>query len=245
MSEKAGSKQINYFSVEYLIGRLLFDTLTNLQMVETARSALTSLGVDLDRLRKLEPDAALGNGGLGRLAACFMDSMSTLGVPAYGYGIRYDHGLFRQQIRDGAQHESLTTGYRSAIPWEFERPELEYSVCFGGSVEYVGTDLADTEGTLVSGRARARCRVRHATGRLARPPCQCAAAVVGARHRIHCIYPPSTGATMSAPWPPRAGRSDFARALSERRDTSPDRSCGFGRNIFSPRHRCRTLCSAT
>ena len=136
-SEKDNSKQINYFSFEYLIGRLLFDTLTNLRMVDTARSALASLGIDFDRIRKLEPDAALGNGGLGRLAACFMDSMSTLAVPAYGYGIRYDHGLFRQQIRDGAQHETADDWLSLGNPWEFERPELEYSVCFGGSVEYV------------------------------------------------------------------------------------------------------------
>jgi starch phosphorylase len=138
-SEKDNRKQVNYFSVEYLIGRLLFDTLTNLRMVETARTALSELGVDLDRLRKLEPDAALGNGGLGRLAACFMDSMSTLAVPAYGYGIRYDHGLFKQQIRDGAQHEVADDWLSAGNPWEFERPDIEFSVCFGGSVEYVGT----------------------------------------------------------------------------------------------------------
>ena len=150
-SEKDSSKQINYFSVEYLIGRLLFDTLTNLRMVDTARSALASLGIDFDRIRKLEPDAALGNGGLGRLAACFMDSMSTLAVPAYGYGIRYDHGLFRQQIRDGAQHETADDWLSLGNPWEFERPELEYSVCFGGSVEYVRQGLAVRKGNLASG----------------------------------------------------------------------------------------------
>ena len=135
-SEKNATKQINYLSVEYLIGRLLFDTLTNLRLVETARTALASLGIELDRLRKLEPDAALGNGGLGRLAACFMDSMSTLAVPAYGYGIRYDHGLFKQQIRGGVQHEVPDDWLSLGNPWEFERPEVEISVCFGGSVEY-------------------------------------------------------------------------------------------------------------
>ena len=137
--EKTTSKQVAYLSVEYLIGRLLLDTLTNLRMVETARSGLASLGIDLDHLRKLEPDAALGNGGLGRLAACFMDSMSTLGVPAWGYGIRYDHGLFKQQIRDGAQHEMPDDWLSFGNPWEFERPDIEFSVCFGGSVEYVGS----------------------------------------------------------------------------------------------------------
>ena len=138
-SEQANSKQVNYFSIEFLIGRLLFDTLTNLRMVDTARVALSSLGVELDRLRMLEPDAALGNGGLGRLAACYMDSMSSLSVPAFGYGIRYDHGLFKQQIRDGAQHEVPDDWLSLGNPWEFERPDVEFSVCFGGTVEYVGT----------------------------------------------------------------------------------------------------------
>jgi len=91
-------KRIYYFSIEYLIGRLLFDALSNLRVMEPARAALASFGVDLARLRALEPDAALGNGGLGRLAACFMDSMASLGLPACGYGIRYQHGLFKQQI---------------------------------------------------------------------------------------------------------------------------------------------------
>ncbi|MBP8007004.1 MAG: glycogen/starch/alpha-glucan phosphorylase, partial [Burkholderiales bacterium] len=85
-----GRKRVYYFSLEFMIGRLLFDALGNLGVTEMAREALRDLGVDLDRLRKLEPDAALGNGGLGRLAACYMESMATLGIPAHGYGIRYD-----------------------------------------------------------------------------------------------------------------------------------------------------------
>ncbi|HZP78193.1 MAG TPA: glycogen/starch/alpha-glucan phosphorylase [Pseudolabrys sp.] len=137
-TEAEQGKQVYYLSVEYLIGRLLFDTLTNLRMLETAREALATLGVDINTLRKLEPDAALGNGGLGRLAACFMDSMASLGVPAYGYGIRYEHGLFRQQIDDGWQHEMPEDWLSLGNPWEFERPEVEYSVRFGGAVEYVG-----------------------------------------------------------------------------------------------------------
>ena len=100
-----GRKRVYYFSLEFLIGRLLFDALGNLGITDTARAALRGLEVDLDRLRALEPDAALGNGGLGRLAACFMESMATLGIPAHGYGIRYDHGIFRQVLRDGWQLE--------------------------------------------------------------------------------------------------------------------------------------------
>jgi len=100
-----GRKRVYYFSLEFLIGRLLFEALGNLGLTAVAREALRDLGVDLDRLRKLEPDAALGNGGLGRLAACFMESMATLAIPAHGYGIRYDHGIFRQVLRDGWQVE--------------------------------------------------------------------------------------------------------------------------------------------
>ena len=104
-AEAGQGKRVYYLSIEYLIGRVLFDALTNLGLMEPAREALASFGVDLDRLRTLEPDAGLGNGGLGRLAACFMDSMASLALPAYGYGIRYQQGLFKQEIRDGWQHE--------------------------------------------------------------------------------------------------------------------------------------------
>ena len=134
---KAG-KRVYYLSIEFLIGRLLFDTLINLRMLDSARAALDSLGVDLDELRRLEPDAALGNGGLGRLAACYMDSMAALAIPAFGYGIRYEHGLFMQEIREGWQHELPERWLSLGDPWEFERADTEYSVRFGGTVQYVG-----------------------------------------------------------------------------------------------------------
>jgi starch phosphorylase len=127
-------KRVYYLSLEFLIGRLLIDSLNNMQMLEPMRAALAELGVDLDRLREVEPDAALGNGGLGRLAACFMESMATLSVAAYGYGIRYNHGLFRQVIRDGWQHEYPETWLSLGNPWEFERPEVSHLVGFGGTV---------------------------------------------------------------------------------------------------------------
>ena len=129
------NKRVYYMSLEFLIGRLLFDSLTNLGIVEAMREALSGLGVDLDRLRQVEPDAALGNGGLGRLAACFMESMATLAVPAYGYGIRYENGLFRQGIKDGWQQEYPENWLTNGNPWEFERPEISYDIGFGGSVE--------------------------------------------------------------------------------------------------------------
>jgi starch phosphorylase len=120
-----------------LIGRLLSDTLCNLGLYDIAYAALGDLGVDLNRLRSAEPDAALGNGGLGRLAACFMESMASLGIPAYGYGIRYDHGLFRQIIKDGWQQEYPEDWLSFGNPWEFARPEVIYDIHFGGRVETI------------------------------------------------------------------------------------------------------------
>ncbi len=129
-------KRVYYLSLEFLIGRLLGDALNALGLTETMRAALRELGVDLEQLRVIEPDAALGNGGLGRLAACFMESMASLSIAAYGYGIRYDHGLFRQQIKDGWQIEVPENWLASGNPWEFERPEVLYHIGFGGSVEH-------------------------------------------------------------------------------------------------------------
>src|SRR3954451_23718144 len=136
----AGHKRVYYLSLEFLIGRLLSDTLSNLGLTEATRKALAGRNVDLDRLRALEPDAALGNGGLGRLAACFMESMASLSLPAYGYGIRYEHGLFRQMIADGWQREWPEDWLAFGNPWELERPDVVYAVPFGGTVERVESD---------------------------------------------------------------------------------------------------------
>jgi starch phosphorylase len=129
-------KRVYYLSMEFLIGRLLEDTIDNLGMTELVREALADLHVDYHQILAEEPDAALGNGGLGRLAACFMDSMSTLGIAAYGYGIRYEHGLFRQHIQEGWQIEEaeewLTQG---GNPWELVRSEVRYEIPFGGAVD--------------------------------------------------------------------------------------------------------------
>src|SRR6516165_1562514 len=130
-----GRKRVYFLSLEFLIGRLFNDVLGNLGLGEIVNAALGDLGVDLALLKASEPDAALGGGGLGRLAACFMESMATLGIPAYGYGIRYDHGLFRQVIRDGWQQEYPEEWLSFGNPWEFARPEVIYDIHFGGSVE--------------------------------------------------------------------------------------------------------------
>ncbi|MBN9074199.1 MAG: glycogen/starch/alpha-glucan phosphorylase [Rhizobiales bacterium] len=132
-----GAKRVYYLSLEFLIGRLMRDAFSNIGMLETMRKALAELKVDIDVIAALEPDAALGNGGLGRLAACFMESMATVGIPAHGYGIRYANGMFRQEISDGWQVELPETWLDHGNPWEFERRERAFGVGFGGSVESV------------------------------------------------------------------------------------------------------------
>ncbi len=130
------AKRVYYLSMEFLIGRLVEDVAANLGLVEEARAAVAELGQDYDLLVKDEPDAALGNGGLGRLAACFMDSLATLGIPAMGYGIRYEHGLFEQDFVEGQQIEKPETWLQQRHAWEFERPEVSYKVGFGGHVHH-------------------------------------------------------------------------------------------------------------
>ena len=134
---RAEKKRVYYLSLEFLIGRLLRDAMNNLELTDGISKALSELNVDIDFIRELEPDAALGNGGLGRLAACFMESMASIGVPAYGYGIRYDHGLFRQAIENGAQMEYPENWLNFGNPWEFMRREANYHIGFGGTVEVI------------------------------------------------------------------------------------------------------------
>jgi starch phosphorylase len=129
-----GSKRVYYLSLEFLIGRLLRDALSNMGMTRDMEKALREHGFDLSVLEDIEPDAALGNGGLGRLAACFMESLASLDIPAYGYGIRYVNGMFRQRIDDGWQVELPETWLSHGNPWEFDRRESAYRVGFGGEV---------------------------------------------------------------------------------------------------------------
>lgn len=131
---EAKGKRVYYLSLEFLIGRLLRDALSNLGVTREMEEALREHGLDLAGLEELEPDAALGNGGLGRLAACFMESLASLDIAAYGYGIRYINGMFRQRIDEGWQVELPETWLAHGNPWEFERRESSYCVSFGGEV---------------------------------------------------------------------------------------------------------------
>ncbi|MDD4017621.1 MAG: glycogen/starch/alpha-glucan phosphorylase [Kiritimatiellae bacterium] len=130
-------KRIYYLSLEFLIGRLLGNNVINLKMESMCSQALADEGLDWNSLREIEVDAGLGNGGLGRLAACFLDSMSTLDLPAMGYGLRYDYGIFKQRIVDGQQIEEPDHWLKDGCPWEVARPESTQVVHFGGHVECI------------------------------------------------------------------------------------------------------------
>ncbi|MBY0381487.1 MAG: glycogen/starch/alpha-glucan phosphorylase [Xanthobacteraceae bacterium] len=131
-ARRNGRKRVYYLSLEFLIGRLFTDALNNMELMATFEKALRDLGIDLKELKAVEPDAALGNGGLGRLAACFMESLASLSIPAQGYGIRYEHGLFKQRISQGWQQEFPETWLESGNPWEFERFDVTYDIHYGG-----------------------------------------------------------------------------------------------------------------
>jgi starch phosphorylase len=131
------SKRVYYLSMEFLMGRALGNNLTNLGLYDDARTILTELGDDLEELQALEPDAALGNGGLGRLAACFLDSMATLGYPGFGYGINYEFGLFKQTFVNGYQHEKPDHWLDSGAPWLIERPDEAVIVPIFGTIAHV------------------------------------------------------------------------------------------------------------
>jgi starch phosphorylase len=132
---KKDAKRVYYLSAEFLMGRALANNLINLGLYETAREGLKMLNLDLGSTLEQEIDAGLGNGGLGRLAACFLDSMATLDIPGYGYGIRYEFGMFDQEIKDGWQVEKPDEWLRLGNPWEMPRPEYGVPVRFGGVVE--------------------------------------------------------------------------------------------------------------
>jgi starch phosphorylase len=141
---KQDAKRVYYLSLEFLIGRSLNNSLLNMEFEDECRKALEDFGLTLSQIEQLEEDAALGNGGLGRLAACFLDSMATVGYPGYGYGIRYEYGIFTQRIEDGYQVEHPENWLRYGNPWEFPRAEVIYPVKFYGQV----VEYKDDEGKL-------------------------------------------------------------------------------------------------
>ncbi|MGB4811249.1 MAG: glycogen/starch/alpha-glucan phosphorylase [Methylophilaceae bacterium] len=142
---KKDPKRVYYLSLEFLMGRMLSNAALNLGINDELKTGLASLGRDLEVTQELEIDAALGNGGLGRLAACFVDSMATMDIPATGYGIRYEYGMFKQGIENGQQIENLDNWLRYGNIWEFQRPEAAHHVHFYGHVVKFATDAGEVQ----------------------------------------------------------------------------------------------------
>lgn len=131
------------------MGRMMQNALVNIDMEEKYKDALMDIGFGIEELYEQETDAGLGNGGLGRLAACFLDSLATLEIPAWGYGIRYDYGIFKQEIKDGKQVEIPDYWLKRGNPWEIERPDVVYPIRFGGHTKktwYNGVERAEWVG---------------------------------------------------------------------------------------------------
>lgn len=142
--DKQDPKMVYYMSMEFLMGRALGNNMINLKMYKEVKEALGEIGLNLDEIEAQEPDPALGNGGLGRLAACFMESLATLGYAAYGCGIRYRYGMFKQKIKDGFQVEVPDNWLKNGYPFELRRPEYSYEVKFGGYVRAEVTEEGKT-----------------------------------------------------------------------------------------------------
>ncbi len=142
--DAARPKMVCYLSMEYLLGRLMLNNLIATGLLDTAREAMQQLGLNLDSIIEVEPDPGLGNGGLGRLAACFLDSLATLDYPAYGYGLRYDYGMFRQEFDNGWQVEHADTWLEEGFPWEVQRNDRTVPVRFGGRVDWSAAEESGT-----------------------------------------------------------------------------------------------------
>ena len=174
------AKRLYYLSMEFLMGRALGNNLTNLGIYDEARAIMAELGEDLEELQSLEADAALGNGGLGRLAACFLDSLATLDYPGFGYGINYEFGLFKQTFVNGYQHEKPDKWTVGGTPWLIERLDDAVTIPVYGSIAH----QHDAQGALRAevGRLQAAHRrpARHADPRLRRQDGELPAAVLGA-----------------------------------------------------------------
>ncbi|MCK5666249.1 MAG: glycogen/starch/alpha-glucan phosphorylase, partial [Thiotrichaceae bacterium] len=134
--EDSDCKHTYYLSLEFLMGRALSNAILNLDLNETIKESFYKIGLQLEELIETEQDAGLGNGGLGRLAACFLDSCASLQLPVKGYGLRYEYGMFKQRIKDGWQVEDTDHWLLDGNPWELERPEYTQRIKFGGYTEY-------------------------------------------------------------------------------------------------------------
>ncbi len=241
---KQRSRTVAYLSAEFLIGPHLGNNLINLGIYGQVQQAIAELGLDFDELLQQEEEPGLGNGGLGRLAACFLDSLATLQIPTLGYGIRYEFGIFEQEIVDGWQVERTDKWLRFGTPWEIPRPEWAVEVKLGGHTERYDRRARALPRAL-GARARGdRHALRHAHPRLPQQHREHAAAVArrGARVvRLRRVQPRRL--LRRGEQEDRLGEPDQG-ALSERRGASRARSCGWSSSTSSSPARCRTCCAS-
>ena len=241
----ADARRVAYLSAEFLPGPHLANNLLNLGITEAAREAMRGLGYDLDEILAQEEEPGLGNGGLGRLASCYMDSLASVEVPAVGYGIRYEFGIFDQAIRDGWQCEITDKWLRNGNPWEIARSEIAYEVKFGGRTEA----FTDEQGRyrvrwIPRDRgARAWPTTRRSSATASAPATRCACG--RPRRSSRSTSRPSTTATTTA-----RSRTRWSRRRSRRCSTRTTRrigarSCGSSSSSFSRAARCRTCCAST
>ena len=222
---RSADRRVYYLSLEYLIGRLLDDAMLSLGITGEARAALADLGIDVAELAKLEDDAGLGNGGLGRLAACFLDSMATLGISAVGYGIRYEYGIFRQAIVNGEQVEQPDNWLLYPNPWEIARPERLFPVQLRRTRRR-STRTAAARSSTGSTREDVHGHgVRHAGAGLSKRRGEHPSPLVGAGRRASSTSPPSTAATTSRP------STTKTRARTSRACSIPNDNVAQGREL--------------
>ena len=238
-------KRVYYLSLEYLMGRTLGNSLINLGLDDEVSQALGELGYRLEDLREAEWDAGLGNGGLGRLAACFLDSLATLGYPSYGYGLRYDYGIFHQRIVDGAQVEVPDGWLRYGNPWEIARLGDRFRVQFHGRVHTYVNDQGRLD--QATGWTRGTCWPRRTTRRSpATARKRSTRSGSGARGRCRSSTSrSSTRGLRRRHRGPGALREHLPRALSRTTTSSRARSSAWRRSTSSSRPRSRTSSAAT
>ena len=240
-----GSRTVAYLSAEFLMGPHLGNNLINLGIYDTARQAVAELGLDLDELLRQEDEPGLGNGGLGRLAACFLDSLATLQVPCMGYGIRYEFGIFQQEIVDGWQVEKTDKWLRFGNPWELVRPEWAVEVKFGGHTERYTDEHGRLRVRWVPARVVNRRAVRHADPRLPRQHRQHPAAVARRGARVVRFLDLQPRRLLRRGEPEGHLGEHHQGAVSERR-AGPGQGAAPGAAVSSSSAaRCRTCCASS
>ena len=241
---KQGSRTVAYFSAEFLMGPHLGNNLINLGIYDEVRQAIRELGLNFDELLAQEDEPGLGNGGLGRLAACFIDSLATLEIPALGYGIRYEFGIFQQEIVDGWQVERTDKWLRFGNPWEI----VAAGMGAAGEVRRPHRTLSDEHGRRAVRWVPARSSTafpttRRSSGTATTPRTRCGCG--GPKRRSRSTSQSSIAATTTAPSSRRSRPRTSARCCIRTTSSSRARSCGWSSSTSSSPAHCRTCCASS